>query len=369
LVRGSLGAFYYGKGRLEEAAKQYRLGLELDGDAWPSVVGLANVYAAQGKAAEAERLYRRALASRPTPAHHFVLADFLQDQKRLDEARIHYLQGLALAPYHAGARNQVGNVYAKQQNWPAAREQYERALKLNPKSAGMHFNLGNVLASQGHHAEAIQQFTRALELDPARVDTRNSLGYALASQGNLDEAIQRYQQALAIKPDFAEAHLNLAEALARRGELDQARIHFESALKFQTNSAKAHIGLAGIFAAIRQPAQAVLCLREAILLEPDSADPLNNLAWLLATHSEAAFRDGPEAVRLAARAVELTKTNDLEMLDTLAAANAEAGQFSQAVAVARQALEMAGRAGQTNQLTPISNRLELYRKGIPFRKQ
>lgn len=367
LVRGSLGVFYYQEGRLKEAEIQYRLGLQLDGDAWPSVVGLANVYAAQGKAAEAERLYRRALAGRPTPAHHFQLADFLNDQQRYDEARIHYLQGLARVPYHAGARTRLGNVYAAQQNWPAAREQYERALRLNPRLHGVHFNLGNLQAIQGRRVEAIEHFQRALELNPNYAEAHNSLGYAFALDGRLDDAIRHYRAALELRPDFAAAHYNFGEALARRGELGPASAHFEAALKHQTNYARAHIGLAGIASAQRQSTQAAQHLRAALRLEPDNADGLNNLAWLLATSPEATVRDGREAVRLALRAVALTQTNEVDVLDTLAAAHAEAGQFGEAVEVARQTFDLAEQGGRTDQLPDLANRLESYRKGVAFR--
>jgi protein O-mannosyl-transferase len=306
LMRGALGGYYFSKGKLKEAAEQYRLGLRTAGDAWSYVVGLANVYAAQGKVAEAERLYRRALAAKTDPGRYLVLADFLQNQNRLDEARSQYLQGLALAPYHYTARNQLGNVYAKQQNWPAAREEYERALRLNPKSPGLHFNLANVLVFQGHNAGAVEHFTRALQLNA-------------------------------------------------------------NALKANPANAKAHFGLAGVYAKLGQPAQVVYHLREAIRLDPSDGEALNNLAWLLATSPDATLRNGAEAVHLAARAVKLTRTNDSEILETLAAAHAEAGQFPEAVSVGRQALELAISAGQTNQLTAVSNRLELYQKRLPYR--
>ena len=48
----------------------------------------------------------------------------------------------------------------------------------------------------------------------------------------------------------------------------------------------------------------------------------NNLAWLLATHPDAALRDGEEAVRLGERAAVLTGDAP-EALDTLAAAVAD----------------------------------------------
>ena len=166
----------------------------------------------------------------------------------------------------------------------------------------------------------------------------------------MDEAIQHYQAALASKPDFAEAHFNLGEAFARRGAMRQAQAHFEAALKYQTNYARAHFGLAGVFAAEKQDTNVVRHLREAVRLDPEWLPPLNNLAWLLATHKDPRLRDGLEAVRLANRAIGVAKTNDWERLDTLAAAEAEAGQFNDAVAAARQALALAVQAGLTNDL-------------------
>jgi tetratricopeptide (TPR) repeat protein len=364
-----LGALYLETGRLKEAEEQYRLGLQLDGDAWPAVVGLAHVYAAQGKTNEAERLFRRALAKRAAPAYHIALADFLQEQNRLEEARVHYLQALARVPYHAGARTQLGNLYAKQQNWPAAREQYERALKLNPKLAGAWYNLGRLEMLQGNSDAAMKHFARAVELQPGFAPAYNSLGSLLALRGQLDAAIFYYQQALASDPNFVEAHVNLAEALARRGRFDPARTHFEVALKLQTNSARAHLGLAGVYAAQRQTADAIRHLREAIPLDPQNPEPLNNLAWLLATHPDAAVRDGAEAVRLATRAVELSKTNDVDMLDTLAAAQAETGQFAQAAATAQQAIALAQQRGQGEIAGAISNRLERYQQGRGWRQE
>lgn len=369
LVRGSLGGFYLQAGRLAEAERQYRLGLELDGDAWPSVVGLANVYAEQGKAAEAEQLFRRALAGRPSPAHHFALADFLHDQNRLDEARVHYLQGLARVPYHAGVRTRLGVLYAKQQNWPAARQQFERALRIHPKLVGAWYNLGRLEMLQGHPDAARTNFLRALTLQPAFAPAQYGLGLLLAAQGQLPEAIAHYQRALAVQPDLADAHLSLAEALARLGQFAPARAHFETALQLQTNSARAHLGLAGVLLAQQRPAEAVAQLQLARAADPDNPEPLNNLAWLRATHPDAALRDPAQAVQLASRAVELTRTNDAAVLDTLAAALARAGHFPQAMIAAGQALELAANTGQTHLWWAISNRLQLYRAGVPYQAE
>jgi Flp pilus assembly protein TadD len=89
------------------------------------------------------------------------------------------------------------------------------------------------------------------------------------------------------------------------------------------------------------------------------------LAWLLATSPEAAIRNGGEAVKLAARAVDLSHGRNASMLDALAAAYADVGRFPEAVATVRRALELA-----PPQLVPaLKARLELYLRGNPFREK
>ncbi|MSU59234.1 MAG: hypothetical protein EXS35_13885 [Pedosphaera sp.] len=90
---------------------------------------------------------------------------------------------------------------------------------------------------------------------------------------------------------------------------------------------------------------------------------LNNLAWLLASHSDAKLRDGAEAVRLATRAAELTGRKQPVVLGTLAAAFAETGQFKQAIETAEAARNLAAVAGQTEVVESNERLLKLYRAG------
>ena len=52
--------------------------------------------------------------------------------------------------------------------------------------------------------------------------------------------------------------------------------------------------------------EAIAEYREAIRLQPDDANAHNNLAWLLATAADPQWRQPAEAVKLAAKAVELS---------------------------------------------------------------
>jgi Flp pilus assembly protein TadD len=109
--------------------------------------------------------------------------------------------------------------------------------------------------------------------------------------------------------------------------------------------------------------------REALRLKPDAADVMNNMAWILATDSDAKIRNGAEAVRLAERASELTERKLAMFIGTLAAAYAEAGKFDQAVKAGEEAAEVAAAAGEEELAETNRKFVEQYRAQKPYREQ
>ena len=172
---------------------------------------------------------------------------------------------------------------------------------------------------------------RAVELNPQDAGSQYNLGLALLRKASIDEAIARFQTALALAPRDAQTHNDLAVALTQK----------------------------------RQFAQAAAQFREAIGIDPQFAQAHANLAWLLATSPEAAIRNGSEALRWAAKAVDLSRGKDASMLDALAAAYAEAGRFQEAVETARRAIDVA-----LPPLIPaLKARLAMYERKQPFRER
>jgi Flp pilus assembly protein TadD len=96
---------------------------------------------------------------------------------------------------------------------------------------------------------------------------------------------------------------------------------------------------------------------------------LNDTAWLLATSPDASIRNGPEAVTLAERAVQLSHHQEPAILGTLAAAYAEARRFADAVQVATQAMQLAARVNNPNLVESLKAKIPLYRDKTPFREQ
>jgi protein O-mannosyl-transferase len=74
-------------------------------------------------------------------------------------------------------------------------------------------------------------------------------------------------------------------------------------------------------------------------------------------------------VRLAERVTELTGRKKPSMLDTLAAAFAEAGRFDEAIQTTEQALTLARSMNQTQALETITGHIELFRQQRPCRTE
>ncbi len=102
-----------------------------------------------------------------------------------------------------------------------------------------------------------------------------------------------------------------------------------------------------------------------IHLDPKDATAYNCRAWIWGTCPEAEYRDGKKAVESATRACELTEWKDAFPLGTLAAANAEAGDFDAAV---KWQTKANGLYVDPADKVKGEERLKLYQEKKPYRE-
>ena len=315
-----------------------------------------------------EALFRHALN---VTANNFVahnnLGNALLQRGNLTEAAQHFEQAVRIKPGFAEAHNNLALALEQAGNLKDAIGHFEQAVRIKPDYAEAHNNLGTALAQTGRLQEAVGQFEQALRIKPDSAEAHNNLGNALLQRSNLTEAVQHFEQAVRIKPDYAEAHNNLAIALEQAGNLKDAIGHFEQAVRIKPDYAKAHYNLALVLIRQGKVREAVRQYEQVMRIKPDSAEVENNLAWLLATFTPADGGDPVRAVALAQHSCELTGNPVPRHVDTLAAAYAAAGRFSEAIATAQKAIELARSTGQTQLGREIENRLQLYRDGRAFR--
>ncbi len=302
---------------------------------YPEALGnLALCRVKQGRMAEATELLERSLQGRATADVWYNRGLLEEKQGRLAEAQHYYEEALRLRPEHAQSHLTLGILLAAQNRGQEALAHFQAAVRGAPDNADAHFNLALALNNKGDYAGAAAQYAEVCRLQPDDLEARRNLGTTLLVAGKTAEAAAQLQEVLRTKPD-APTHHRLALALDSQGQVGEAAGHY----------------------------------REAVRLSPDTPLYLNDLAWFLATNPKAELRDGAEAVRLAERARDLSGGKQALCWGTLDAAYAEAGRFTDALAAAAKARDLAQAAGQTDIAHQAEERMALYREGKQYRRQ
>ncbi len=294
------------------------------------------------------------------------LAGALEKVGRVEECISECLEYLLIEPDDAEVRRNLGVLYAKQGKLGEAVKQFSDSLEVEPDSVFARRNLGILRARQGRPAQAIEHFTAVLELQADDAPAHRHLGDLYRQQGKLPDARKHYSEALRTRPDDAAAHTGLGIAWGMEGRFAEALACFSKARRIDPADGQPLFLKGGMLEAQGKTKEAVTAYREALRL--GNSEALNSLAWILATHPEAEIRDGREAVDLAERACQGLGLDRPGLMDTLAAAYAEAGRYPEATATAHQAVQLASNAGDERLAKDISERLEIYEAGRPFRQ-
>jgi cytochrome c-type biogenesis protein CcmH/NrfG len=192
------------------------------------------------------------------------------------------------------------------------------------------------------------------------------LGGILFVRGQIDESIDHYERALRLRDGNVAAHFGLGRALAAKQKTDPAIFHFQKALSIQPDNIGASNDLGMMFASKGEIREAISAWQQSLSFDPDNADAANNIAWVRATAADPDLRDGREALELAQRALRSGGENPVA-LRTLAAAQAENGQFAEATATCRRGEELAQKNGDRAMAESLHNCAESFRRGEALR--
>src|SRR5262249_43757638 len=141
---------------------------------------------------------------------------------------------------------------------------------------------------------------------------------------------------------------------------------YDEAIRLDPKNVAAFRNRGFVYNLKKEYAKAVQDYEQALRLDTSDAWTPRVMAWLFATCPNAKFRDGRKAVKLATKAIDLADEGNTGIyLDTLAAAQAETGDFDKAVEGEVKALEDLSLDPETRD--KMVKRLELYRQKKPYR--
>jgi tetratricopeptide (TPR) repeat protein len=186
--------------------------------------------------------------------------------------------------------------------------------------------------------------------------------------GMMAEAEEDFDTLTKMAPDAPEPWLRKSELLMAKQEWDAAVTAALNGINRARRPLRMQLfaNIAFNFHRNRQYSQAVRLYRAALEQEfnPEIAA---YLAFVLSTASDAHLRNGKEAVELAEKAVaQMPKS--ITVLNSLAAAYAEAGRFNDAVKIAEHALANARFEKNTAGERITEKRIIAYKAGQPWRE-
>jgi Flp pilus assembly protein TadD len=153
------------------------------------------------------------------------------------------------------------------------------------------------------------------------------------------DATKMLTELLRQQPDDARLHGSLADELLQLNKTDEALQHYRTALKLSGSVSPGN----------------------------GSAMWANNLAWVLSTNPDAKVRNGAEAVEWARKACDSVDNKQPVMLDTLACALAENGQFDEAIRISKLAIELA--ATNATLVKTAQQRIRLFEASQPYHEK
>ena len=311
-----------------------------------------------------ETLYRSILAENPESSLALNnLSVVLIDNGRLDEAETENRKLLAMDPDSVKGHWNRGMIFYKRGQVDEAIAEYRVALARDPGYPQIYINLGTALIEKGQIQEAIGAFQQALALNPDSALAHHALGATLARTGQLDDAILQYRKALDIQPRDARVQFEFANLLLQSGKVDEAIAHYRTGLKLAPERGAFYHNLAIALIRKGEWAEAIAECQEGMRIDPGNLPLADALARLWATCPVATLRDGPAAVKLATRVEQASGGKNPMFMDTLAAAYAEAGDFTNALAKARSGLEL---AADREQKATLEEHIRLYEANRPF---
>ena len=215
--------------------------------------------------------------------------------------------------------------------------------------------------------QAVALCRQVLERDPDDLHVRRTLAFRLYQRGEHAESAEQWRALLERTPQDAEAKVVLGTVLLALGRMDDAMAEFREGidLSHEPEVLGSDVGVALLTSG--KVDEAIIRFRAALQEAPDFVPGLNELAWILATAPGESLRNGAEAVRHATRACELTSFRDARIVDTLAAAYAEAGRFDEAVSTIDKAIKLAAEAGNEADVNAFRARKQLYQAGKAYR--
>jgi len=222
--------------------------------------------------ADAQRNFRVAIQHDPEYAAAWAgLADTLQFNGQMSEARDAARKALALDPNSADAHLAMGMVHQRADwNWTNAEMHFRKALDLEASNSRAHHWYAGFLSDMGKFAPSIREFEMAIQLDPVSVAINIAFGICLVYARHFDRAMSQLERAIALDADANRLYPFLGACWLYKGDHGRAQYYYKQAERHSPRDAVIGAHLVYCLSNIGQRREA-LAKMETLAAEPDAA--------------------------------------------------------------------------------------------------
>jgi tetratricopeptide (TPR) repeat protein len=224
-------------------------------------------------------------------------------------------------------------------------------------------NRGVLLAQAGQFEKAFDDFSRTIQLNPQFAKAYSNRAALFMVANNLNAAHQDYKHAIELDANLAVAHRGCGRVCQLMGKLDDAVLHYDAAVQLAPTDAYAAACRADLLTDVGRYSDALTEYNRALQIDPKSSQANCGSAWLLATCPDSALRNPRLAIERANQAIELGGQKDAVSFDSLAAAQANSGNFDAAMKSIHRAIELA----PVDERDSYKDRLVMYQQAKPYR--
>ena len=293
------------------------------------------------------------------------LALSLLESGRTKESTEYFREGLAYVPDSATGHFHFGRALQAIGSDSEARNEFEKTLQLDPRFFRARFQMAVYEAAAGQLENARENFQRVVDEQPNHAEAWTNLGVVLARLELRERSIAALQTATRLNPNGVQAWMTLGAQFAGQRNFKQASECFRRVTQLEPNLPQGFAALGQALVQLKDDENAAAILQQAVELNPRDAGSQIQLSWLQSTSPISSVRNGKAALQTAAQLAKNTKYRDPRILDVLAAALAETGDFRQAAVTAQRALDLT--PPQHPMHAFVRNRMKLYEKGVPYR--
>ena len=223
----------------------------------------------QGKTESAIRLLKKMVATYPSVASLWELAEAELHSGRPDDARRHLGRALQLSPGDRRVRSKLAQLELLNGD-PAVAERYYARLAHDYNSATYYSNLGVARLLQGNAQDALKGYRAALAIREDPLDML-SVGDCELVLGRPEEARKSYERALVLAVPLARSdrvkYLGIqGQCLAHLGRAQEAVRAVQEELQLAPNEPLAHFDAALVYAVIGDRTSSIVNAEKAVRL-------------------------------------------------------------------------------------------------------